>query len=407
MDILTKNVYGVDVVKLFDNGITIDTKLPKWVNSAKRLEELKKLKKEKGGDWSKDDQNNYYVIRQWTNNMDTGTSVPNMNTAFTVYSTPEPYEVGDKISFDEVAAATLEELTDLIKDGQLNNVLSGYGGMHSSNLNDSGTPWRITEAGPVPMYPSKTIKGIVKGFFNNIGRLVNECLNKPELDAVKFFTFVKLASKESAVTYRDRVSKYLKALHNAKMVGQTALVEKLLSEMIANKYESLLFSNGKYHVITEEQLVNFVKKTERGVDLTYIKNFTRPIPCEVIDEVAKANELEVFDNYVILHYDPKGTAKRETKKEEAKRRDPILFGVIAGSNKLYYITDWIDEYCDLTLEKFVDTIGVKKDDLLEGGPLVEETKEVKKEDKEEKKEEKKPAKKKTTSTTKKKPTTKK
>ena len=54
---------------------------------------------------------------------------------------------------------------------------------------------------------------------------------------------------------------------------------------------------------------------------------------------------------------------KETAKEEAKRRDPIIFGVIAGSKKLYYVDDWVDEYCDLTLDAFVDSLGITKDDL--------------------------------------------
>ena len=48
------------------------------------------------------------------------------------------------------------------------------------------------------------------------------------------------------------------------------------------------------------------------------------------------------------------------RKEVEKAKDPILFGVIAGSNKLYYIDDWIDEYCDLRFENIVDIIGKDK-----------------------------------------------
>ena len=97
--------------------------------------------------------------------------------------------------------------------------------------------------------------------------------------------------------------------------------------------------------------------------MTYLKNFARPIPNDVIDKIAKMNELEVFDNYVVLYYDPDGTVYKETAYEEAKRRDPIIFGVIAGSKKLYYVADWIDEYCDLTLDAFVDALGIEKEDL--------------------------------------------
>jgi hypothetical protein len=87
------------------------------------------------------------------------------------------------------------------------------------------------------------------------------------------------------------------------------------------------------------------------------------MPQDIVDKIAKINQLEVFDNYVVLYYDPDGKIYKETAKEEAKRKDPIIFGVIAGSEKLYYVADWVDEYCDLTLEAFIDAIGVKKDEL--------------------------------------------
>ena len=48
-----------------------------------------------------------------------------------------------------------------------------------------------------------------------------------------------------------------------------------------------------------------------------------------------------------------------------KKRDPILFGLIKGSRKLYYICDWIDEYCDLTLSQLIDKIGESEHNLLE------------------------------------------
>lgn len=51
----------------------------------------------------------------------------------------------------------------------------------------------------------------------------------------------------------------------------------------------------------------------------------------------------------------KETVEERTKKTEQKR-DPILFGVIRGSDKLYFIADWIDEYCDLTFEKITSQL---------------------------------------------------
>ena len=45
MSILKKDVNDRDVVKLFDDGIVIDQKLPKWVNASKRLAEKKRIEK--------------------------------------------------------------------------------------------------------------------------------------------------------------------------------------------------------------------------------------------------------------------------------------------------------------------------------------------------------------------------
>ena len=141
------------------------------------------------------------------------------------------------------------------------------------------------------------------------------------------------------------------------------MVEDLLRGLVTNKYESVLYAEKYYYVVTEEQMVSFVKNCEKGIKLDYIKNFTRPLPQTVVDKINKLNELEVFDNYVILYYDPDGKVYKETAREEAKRKDPIIFGVIAGSTKLYYVDDWVDEYCDLTLEKFIDAIGISKEEL--------------------------------------------
>lgn len=49
----------------------------------------------------------------------------------------------------------------------------------------------------------------------------------------------------------------------------------------------------------------------------------------------------------------------KTNKEKIREKDPILFGRFSFTpNTYYYITDWVDKYCDLTLVKLVDTLKV-------------------------------------------------
>ena len=183
------------------------------------------------------------------------------------------------------------------------------------------------------------------------------------IDVLEFFSKVKGLSKENANTYVNRLAGYIVALKNCDSTGQTALKEKLLRDMVINKYESVLYSKGLYYVVAEDQVVEFVKKTKKGVRLTYVKNYMRQIPAEVVEKIEEINKLEIFDNYAVLHYDPEFKAFSETIEETKRRRDPILFGLIKGSNKLYYITDWVDDFCDLTLDKFVETLQIEKESL--------------------------------------------
>ena len=187
------------------------------------------------------------------------------------------------------------------------------------------------------------------------------------IDVLEFFRQIKGLSKEQSESYINRLKGYIIALKNTDMNGQTALKEKLLRDMVINKYESILYAKGLYYVVSEEQVVDFIKKTDKGVELTYVKNYLRVIPPQVTKLIVQLNELLIFDNYCILHYDPEKKSYAQTieeqKKETQRRRDPILFGLIRGSNKLYYITDWVDEFCDLTLDKFVETLQIEKDSL--------------------------------------------
>lgn len=125
--------------------------------------------------------------------------------------------------------------------------------------------------------------------------------------------------------------------------------------------EAIMFSIDLTTYLTEEQVVEFVKKTEKGLRMDWIKNFTRHIPDDVLETKKKADEHHIFDNYCVLHYEPEGKGAELIKKEKERRKDPILFGLLKGSDKLYFVGDWIDEYCDLTLDKIVETIGEAKE----------------------------------------------
>ena len=267
--------------------------------------------------------------------------------------------------YGRIQKSNVREMNIFINQHMFNDVFSSFNEYNSKNVLQI-TPNEIFVSDGVEYTPKK------KQRFPILQRL-SDLLKSPvkskeleemySLNVIEFFAQVKGLTKANKSTYVNRLTGYIVALKNCDTSGQLAMKEKLLRDMVVNKYESVLYANDLYYVVTEDQIVDFVKKTEKGVRLTYIKNYMRVIPPEVVEKITKTNAMEIFDNYAILHYDPDCLAFGETIEETKKRRDPILFGLIRGSNKLYYITDWIDEFCDLTLDKFVETLQMNKEAL--------------------------------------------
>lgn len=337
----TSDILAAENTRLYImySGIQVDKHLLKYSSIKKEIEEFKKSK---------------------------APATEALNSLSIEMDTPE---ILARDSFEE-----RENLRKLINDYEIIK----NGDIHSINIyiNKGLFEEILSEFNEFPSNSLSSIQLTTKGdagykkttFFSKLSELFSfknteEVKNIYSIDILEFFSQIKGLAKSEVNTYIDRLEGYIAALKHCDISGQTALKEKLLRDMVINKYESVLYAKGLYYAVTENQVVDFVKKTEKGVELTYIKNYIRIIPQQVVFKIEEINKLEIFDNYVILHYDPECKSYSETIKETAKRRDPILFGVIKGSNKLYYITDWVDEYCDLTLDKFVETIQVKMKDI--------------------------------------------
>lgn len=172
-----------------------------------------------------------------------------------------------------------------------------------------------------------------------------------------FFRRVKGAT-EPLSFYKERMIAYASMLEQARAMGQVALAEKLQSRVDVVMYESQLLASGYPKFLREESIVKFAENVDQGVRLDWIKNFVRMIPQEVVKKKSELDEMRIFDNYVVLHYDPDGNATEWTREEVERARDPILFGVIKGSRRLYYVADWEDDYCNLTLDQLAEKVEV-------------------------------------------------
>lgn len=177
-----------------------------------------------------------------------------------------------------------------------------------------------------------------------------------EITVHEFFSGLKNTASELEIVDR-RVRGYEAALKRAEQSGQQALVEQLTAGAAAARAETQLLAIGQTRVLEEAVVVQFVKKCTKGLRLDYVRNFTRHIPDDVLEKKQRCDELGIFDNYAVLHYDPDGKSWAETHQEREARKDPILFGLLDGKRRLYFVADWVDEYCDLTLDGIADVLG--------------------------------------------------
>lgn len=315
MEVLNRN----GKVELFEGRIRIDYRLPKYTN------EVKEIKNTNG-------------------------SVPNNNISYDDLKLFFSNKKKDLRDFNIFITDKLKKRL-IERNSNIENLRSFP---NSGEIIDNGT-----------FKEKETLLTKIKNIFK--GKSKQQTIDVgAQFDILKFFADVKLSLEHSKEVYKERIFEYVSYFGYTEKLGQTALKEKLFDELTINRYESVLYACEFYKVLTEEKLIEFAKGCPKDLKITYLENYIRNIPMEVADLKIKADELEVFDNYVILHYDPEGSSTSLTKEEIERKRDPILFGVISGSRKLYYIGDWVDEYCDLTFDALVEHFGkdvIEKDYL--------------------------------------------
>lgn len=127
----------------------------------------------------------------------------------------------------------------------------------------------------------------------------------------------------------------------------------------------------------EEYIDNVAKDTVKIIE---IENYEREIPDEIV-EVIKATK-DKFDQLYIVFTDYTGRIERQVNRER-REKDSILFGTFQKESdrtiidRFYYLGDWQDEYCDLTLDKMVnETKNLKKRNIAKTISTPEDIKEL-------------------------------
>ncbi len=231
-------------------------------------------------------------------------------------------------------------------------MISGSGSINGGFFSSSSGFERVWDG--IPFESSRYYTNSFEKYWFKTKISVKSLFYKGRQSPIKYFKNIKTSIEElknidEKIQYLEKVSQSLR------VSGQKQMLEVSLSQKKVLEYEKILKESNFKKYITEDNLVAFTLKCKKGLKMEYIYEFNRLIPETVIKNRDKAEELKVFDNYVILHYDP------SAKVDLVEKKDPILFGLIKNSNKLYFIDDWIDEKCDLTYDKIIKELNIDEE----------------------------------------------
>lgn len=147
--------------------------------------------------------------------------------------------------------------------------------------------------------------------------------------------------------------------------GQLSSAERLLFHLNTVGRELKAIEAGFTKYVYRDDLEDYILKVSKSVvKITELRNFERRIPKDKVETVTRA--MPIFDDLIIVFTDYTGREERKVKKRD-RAKDPIIFGTFHTKNKeiwnhrFYFITDWVDDFCDLTLDKFVSEMSAYTD----------------------------------------------
>lgn len=173
---------------------------------------------------------------------------------------------------------------------------------------------------------------------------LKDAKNQITTEALKksYGTFVALAEKYKRLGQKESLKKL------------SFLVDTLLKE---EKLIDLGITTYVYKNVIEDYIT---KVADKAVKIVELSRYMREVPDELVETVEKTRD--IFDEFYVVFTDYTGKEERKVEKER-RDKDPILFGAFKNNanvaDRFYFLGDWVDEYCDLTLDKMIEEYSEK------------------------------------------------
>lgn len=180
-----------------------------------------------------------------------------------------------------------------------------------------------------------------------------------ELTPQQYFEEIK--DRKHHITDAELVKVYdncLDLLNKYKITGQQKGMRKLMFHLECIEKEREIVKMGINTFIYRDDIEEYIDSVAKDtVKIIELENYEREIPDEIVEVVAAVKDK--FDQLYVVFTDYTGKVERQVEKER-REKDPILFGTFQNPSnrtvidRFYYLGDWEDEYCDLTLDKMVN-----------------------------------------------------
>lgn len=175
-----------------------------------------------------------------------------------------------------------------------------------------------------------------------------------------YFKYVKSKLTQLEKDKLDvRMAKLKRMVLAAEELHQLALYDNLTKMLVITMRESEAFACGITQYVDRETVKKFIGKIkDKVVKFDNFDKFPRIPPVAIRDRIKGIQKKNLFDEYWIAYVDY-ADQKLQSNKDKIVTKDPILFGCYSyAPDRLYFIVDWVDEICDLTLDKMVETLRV-------------------------------------------------
>ena len=185
-----------------------------------------------------------------------------------------------------------------------------------------------------------------------------------------FHKIKELKEEITSDSLQEMIDASSEILEKLRISGQKPLAEKLMRKITVLIKERNAALAGFDTIINTEDLyvwIHEIALRERDdeevspIKLACLEDYMRVIPDDVLEKLSEARN--VFDKFYIVFTDYTGETERQV--EKAKQdKDPILFGAfltprdngrMGPADHLFFIADWVDQYCDLTLNQMIDS----------------------------------------------------